>query len=56
MFVHKNTLQYKLKKLTELTGKDIRLPSDSAVFFMAMLFYQKLYQSSADYTGVSLLS
>lgn len=54
MFVHKNTLQYKLKKLTEITGKDIRLPSDSAVFFMAMLFYQKLYRTSGDHTSASI--
>ncbi len=55
MFIHKNTLQYKLRKLTELTGKDIRLPSDSAVFFMAMLFYQKLNRTSGEHGSVSVL-
>lgn len=49
MFVHKNTLQYKLKKLTEITGKDIRLPSDAPVFFMALKFYQKLYQEQNEF-------
>lgn len=45
MFMHKNTLQYKLKKLTDVTGKDIRLPSNGPVFFMALKFYHKLYEN-----------
>lgn len=44
MYMHKNTLQYKLKKLTEVTGKDIRLPSNVSVFYMAMTFYHHLYR------------
>lgn len=44
MFMHKNTLQYKLKKLSEITGKDIRLPSNVSVFYMAMTFYHHLYR------------
>lgn len=43
LFMHKNTLQYKLKKLAEVTGKDIRRPSDAVIFYMALAFYQKLH-------------
>lgn len=43
MFMHKNTLQYKLKKMAEITGKDIRLPSYMSIFYMALTFYRKLY-------------
>lgn len=45
LFMHKNTLQYKLKKLADLTGKDIRLPSCAAIYYIALSFYHKLYQS-----------
>lgn len=41
MFIHKNTLQYRLKKLKEVTGKDIRLPSEAAVYMMALYCYKK---------------
>lgn len=40
LFMHKNTLQYKLKKLEEFTGYDVRLPSKSPVFYMAILFFR----------------
>lgn len=40
--IHKNTLQYKLKKLAELTGTDIRIPSGASVFYVALICYQKL--------------
>lgn len=46
MFMHKNTLQYKLKKMAEITGKDIRLPSYMPIFYMALIFYQKLHRDS----------
>ena len=45
LFMHKNTLQYKLKKMAEMTGKDIRLPSNSAVFYMATEFYHRLSEN-----------
>lgn len=38
--MHKNTLQYKLKKLEECTGYDVRLPSNSAVFYIVILFFR----------------
>lgn len=43
LYIHKNTLQYKLKKLYEETGKDIRQPQDAAIYYMALLFYSRLY-------------
>lgn len=42
MFIHKNTFQYRLKKLKEETGKDIRQPSEAAVYMMALYCYRKL--------------
>lgn len=40
LHIHKNTLTYKLKRLAELTGYDVRLVSQAAVFYMAMLFFR----------------
>lgn len=40
LFIHKNTVQYKLNKLAEVTGKDLRHPSETAVFYMAWKFFQ----------------
>lgn len=45
LYMHKNTLQYKLKKLAEITRKDIRQPSNTPVFYMALTFYRKLNRS-----------
>ncbi|MDK2812835.1 MAG: carbohydrate diacid regulator [Clostridiales bacterium] len=42
LFMHKNTLQYKLKKLRALTGYDVRLPSNCAVFFIALSFFREI--------------
>lgn len=36
MYIHKNTLQYRLNKLKEVTGYDVRKPSESAALFLAM--------------------
>lgn len=43
-FFHKNTLQYKLKKLAELTGYDIRIPSGSVYYFLAKDLFQQFYE------------
>lgn len=40
LHIHKNTLTYRLRQLDELTGYDVRLASQSAVFYMAMLFFR----------------
>ena len=42
MYIHKNTLQYKLKKLAEQTGYDVRILSQSAVLYMATCFYRDI--------------
>ena len=36
MYIHKNTLQYRLNKLKEMTGYDVRKPSESVALFLAM--------------------
>lgn len=38
MFIHSNTVQYRLNKFVKITGKDIRKPSQSHLFNMAILF------------------
>lgn len=42
LYMHKNTLQYKLNKLVELTGYDVRLPSSAPIFYIAVLFFYDL--------------
>ena len=41
LYLHKNTLQYKLRRLARLTGYDVRQPRYAAVFYMALLFYRE---------------
>ena len=43
LFMHKNTIQYKLKKIENLSGQDIRTPVGAGIHYMALSFYQKLY-------------
>ncbi|WFA08074.1 sugar diacid recognition domain-containing protein [Tissierella sp. Yu-01] len=40
LFIHKNTLQYRLNKLRELTGYDPRVLSDIAVLQIAFILYK----------------
>lgn len=47
LHIHKNTLTYKLRQLEELTGYDVRLASQSAVFYMAMLFFRDVKDEMA---------
>jgi len=42
LFIHKNTLQYKLKKLSEKTGHDPRTLKDASLFYIALHFYESL--------------
>lgn len=37
MFVHKNTLQYRLIQLAQRTGLDVRRPSSAPALYLAML-------------------
>ena len=52
LFMHKNTIQYKLRKMEALNGNDIRVPRGAAVYFMALQFYNR--QSPEDYLLRSL--
>lgn len=42
LYMHKNTIQYKLKKMEALNGRDIRTPVGAAVYYMALQFYRTL--------------
>ncbi|MBE6932421.1 MAG: transcriptional regulator [Ruminococcaceae bacterium] len=48
LFIHKNTLQYRLKRLAELTGLDVRKPSHAPSLYLAVLFYLDLSQNDGD--------
>ena len=39
LFIHKNTLQYKLNKIADLTGYDPRNLSDAVLFYIALFFW-----------------
>ena len=42
LFMHKNTMQYKIKRLKEQTGYDVRLPSHAALLYVAMTFFKDI--------------
>lgn len=42
LFIHKNTLQYKIKKLEEITRCDVRKPGDVTALYIAMMFFVEL--------------
>lgn len=42
LYLHKNTLQYRLKKIAELTGYDPRSIRHSSLFYIAISFYRDL--------------
>ncbi|MGI6580318.1 MAG: CdaR family transcriptional regulator [Saccharofermentanales bacterium] len=45
MFIHSNTVQYRLNKFSKLTGKDIRKASQSHLFYIAILLEkEKIYR------------
>ncbi len=41
LYMHKNTIQYKLKKLESISGKDIRTPEGAGIYYMALKFYKE---------------
>lgn len=43
LFIHKNTLQQRLRKIFLRTGYDPRALSDNSVLYMAIYFYRDLY-------------
>ena len=42
LYIHKNTLQYRLKRLAEVSGLDVRLPSQAPALYLALLFFREL--------------
>lgn len=42
LYIHKNTLQYRLKKLSEISGLDVRLPSQAPALYLALHFFREL--------------
>lgn len=47
LFIHKNTLQYRLRRLAEETGLDVRKPSDAPTLYLALLFYRDMENQAA---------
>ncbi|WP_221567440.1 sugar diacid recognition domain-containing protein [Alkalihalobacillus sp. TS-13] len=39
LFIHKNTLQYRLKRIKEITGYDPRVLTEAVMLYVAMTFY-----------------
>lgn len=48
LFIHKNTMQYRLKRLAEDTGLDVRKPSQAPSLYLAMLLYLDLSRSARE--------
>lgn len=46
LFIHKNTVKYKINKLTEMTGTDIRTCHGSYVFTLAVNLYKRAYKKA----------
>lgn len=42
MFIHKNTIQYRLRRLAEITGLDVRKPSQAPALYLAMQVFLEL--------------
>ena len=42
LFIHKNTLQYKLRKLASIASHDVRIPRDCALYYIAIQFFRDL--------------
>lgn len=42
LYIHKNTLQYRLKRLAEISGLDVRLPSQAPALYLALHFFREL--------------
>jgi carbohydrate diacid regulator len=45
LFIHKNTLQYRLRSIMERTGYDPRSIRHSSLFYIAIYFYREIYES-----------
>ena len=43
LFVHKNTVKYRIKKISELIGYDVTVNSESYDVFMACMIYRLIH-------------
>ncbi|MBQ8621528.1 MAG: helix-turn-helix domain-containing protein [Oscillospiraceae bacterium] len=50
LYIHKNTIQYRLKRISEISGLDVRRPSQAPALYLAVQFFQEL---DADRSGLS---
>ena len=41
LYVHRNTIQYRIEQLRKRTGYDLRLPRDACVLYFAAVFYKR---------------
>ena len=48
LFIHKNTMQYRLRRLADDTGLDVRKPSQAPSLYLAMLLYLDLSRSDEE--------
>ena len=48
LYIHKNTLQYRIGKLKELTGYDVRKPSENPALYMAYLIMQDIEMEKSE--------
>lgn len=48
LYIHKNTLQYRLKRLAEISGLDVRLPSQAPALYLALQFFRELDASGEE--------
>lgn len=46
----RNTMQYRLKRLAEVTGLDVRKPSQAPSLYLAMLLYLDLSRGEGELT------
>ena len=48
LYIHKNTLQYRISRLKDTTGLDIRKPTESPALFIAYIIADELINEKYD--------
>lgn len=49
LYIHKNTLQYRISKLKEITGLDVRKPTESPALYLAYIITDELINENMIY-------